>query len=85
MTATRGAPSVWTSSTCRGRRAGFCATKEEAVRALQAELRKAGYSPHAIPSFREFQVMPTREITPPRILRRSHLSPSSGLLSITAQ
>jgi hypothetical protein len=46
--------------------AGFGATKEEAVRALQRELRKAGYPDHAIPRFREFQVMPTADITPLR-------------------
>jgi hypothetical protein len=36
--------------------AGFGATKEEAVEALQRELRRAGYPDHAIPKIADFEV-----------------------------
>jgi len=36
--------------------AGFGQTQEQAVRKLQAELRKAGYPDHAIPKIGEFKV-----------------------------
>lgn len=36
--------------------AGFGATKEAAVKALQVELRKAGYPDHGIPKIGDFTV-----------------------------
>jgi hypothetical protein len=43
-------------STWRSRRPGFGDTKGGAIKALQVEMRKAGYPDHAIPTMETFTV-----------------------------